>query len=143
MSNILENFRASRTVNPKTFLAFYATVLGLLLLGASTLCGVLAWSRVQTWLIPWLLVFVGCVAIFLIVGIFVVMLISPAKVMLTQVTATEFVEIQRATLGDSRSGKGSAALTTAHYLEVAVAEPDDSGEITSDDSQSTEGSKNG
>ena len=104
MAGTIESIRSSKTYNPKTFLAYFATALGLVLFGATTLCSVLAWTKTAVWLIPLVFCFVGLVVLFLLVGIFIVMLVDPSKVMLTQVSGTEYVEIQRATLGDSSTG---------------------------------------
>jgi hypothetical protein len=126
MAKTLESFRSSKTYNPKTFLAYFATLFGLVLVGATTLCGVLAWTGTAVWLIPFVFGFVGLVTLFVLVGIFVVMLVDPSKVMLTQVSGTEYVEIQRATLGDSSSGTRLEVVDAEHLTVVLEPEEVDS-----------------
>jgi hypothetical protein len=93
-----------KTINPKTVLGFYATVLGLVLATTVGLVGVLAVNNVATYLIPWLLGFSGFVFVALIAGVFIVSLKDPSKLMLTQVTGMEYAQIQTLILGDSSTG---------------------------------------
>lgn len=93
-----------QTINPKTVLGFYATVLGLVLATTVGLVGVLAVNNVATYLIPWLLGFSGFVFVALIAGVFIVSLKDPSKLMLTQVTGMEYAQIQTLILGDSSTG---------------------------------------
>jgi hypothetical protein len=97
--------RSRQTINPRTVLGFYATVLGLLLAAVVSAVGVLAATDTSTNLIPWLLGFAGSVVFLLLVGVFIVTLVDPSHLMLGQITGSEYVEIRRATLGDSTRGE--------------------------------------
>lgn len=101
----IEAIKSSRTFRPKTFLAFYATILGIVLAACLSSTAMLAITKTAVELIPLILCFAAVMVLLLVGGVFAVMLINPSKVMLTQVSGTEYVEIQRAVLGDSRSGK--------------------------------------
>jgi hypothetical protein len=102
----LSNAVRSRQVsNPRTVLGFYATVLAILLSGDIAAVAVLASSHVNTFLIPWLLGFAGFIVFMLLAGVFVVTLIDPSKLMLGQITGTEYAQIHRVVLGDSDSGQ--------------------------------------
>jgi len=123
LTKLTESFRAGRTINPKTFLGFFGTVLGFLFVACVSSSTALAVSNTRTELIPWILGFAGLIFVVLVGGVFVVMLVNPSKVMLTQVSASEFVDIQRATtLGDSTTGKRLAipAAETVLMLEANV-----------------------
>lgn len=105
--------RRRYTENPRTVLAFYATVLGLALAAVIGLVATLASTHVMTDAIPWLIVFAGAIFVALVAGVFVVMLIDPSKLMLGQVTGHEYAEIQRLSLGDSRSGEREIPIAQA------------------------------
>jgi hypothetical protein len=93
----------SRSQNPKTILAFYATVLGLTLTADVAVVAVLASTDVLTGLIPWLLGFAGLMSLALMVAVFVIALKDPSKLMLGQVSGTEYVEIQRLSVDAGRA----------------------------------------
>src|ERR1700678_2325646 len=102
----LSNAIRSRQIsNPKTVLGFYATVLAILLSGDVGAIAVLATTRVSTFLIPWLLGFAGLNVFMLLAGVFIITLIDPSKLMLGQITGTEYAQIHRVMLGDSDSGQ--------------------------------------
>lgn len=104
--------RGRQTINPRTVLGFYATVLGLMLTGTVAAVGVLASTKTYTTLIPWLLGFAGIMLFLLLSGVFIITLINPSHLMLGQITGTEFAEIQRTTtLGDSTHGERVVLLT--------------------------------
>ena len=106
VGQITNAFRSRQTINPKTVLGFYATVLGLLLTATVGAVGILAQTGTRTDLIPWLLTFGAVFLVLLILGVFVVTLIDPSKLMLTQVTGSEYAAIQhRAIIGDSTVGE--------------------------------------
>lgn len=94
----LRGVHSRRTENPKTILAFYATVLGLTLAAVVGLAGVLASTGTAIWLIPWLVLFGATLVVAALSAVFVVALRDPSKLMLGQVTGNEYVEIQRLTL---------------------------------------------
>ena len=104
--NVWNAVHAKRTVNPKTVLAFYATVLGILLGATVTAVAILAKAHVREDLIPWLLGFAAIMVLALVMGVFIVTIIDPSKLMLTQVTGTEYAAIQRhVVVGDSATGE--------------------------------------
>jgi hypothetical protein len=96
---------AKQTMNPKTVLAFYAGVLAIDIVGATTAIAVLAWSGKSIWLIPWILAVAVVIFIALVIAVFVLNIMAPAKLMLTQVTGREYMQIQQSTLGDSLTGE--------------------------------------
>jgi len=115
LSDVTKAVQRRRTENPRTVLAFFGTVLGLVLTADVAATAVLAHASVYLWLIPWLLGFAALVFVLLVSGIFVVTLIDPSKLMLGHVTGTEYAEIQRVTLGDTRLGE--------HVVEMVPAPP--------------------
>ena len=102
--------RSRYTENPRTVLAFYATVLGLVLAAVLGCVWILASTGVRTGAIPWLLGFAGAVFVALVAGVFVVTLVDPSKLMLGRVSGTEYAEIQSVRLGDSRTGERELAV---------------------------------
>jgi hypothetical protein len=107
-------------------LGFYATVLGLMLTAAVAAVGVLAATDTSTNLIPWLLGFAGAVVVLLLLGVFIVTLVDPSHLMLGQISGSEYVEIQRATLGDSTRGEHQVAIIGEEVqtsISAVVAEP--------------------
>jgi hypothetical protein len=106
LTQITNAVRSRQSINPRTVLGFYATVLGILATAAVTGAAVLASADRETWLIPWLFGFSGAVLLLLLIGVFIVTLIDPSKLMLTQVSGTEYAAIQQqVVLGDSTSGE--------------------------------------
>jgi hypothetical protein len=105
ITELTSAIRSRQLSNPRTVLGFYAVVLALLLSGDVAAVGVLASTRVSTFLIPWLLGFGGLVLLLLLVGVFIVTLIDPSKLMLGQITGIEYARIHSITLGDSDSGE--------------------------------------
>lgn len=103
IQDVTNGVRHRRTENPRTILAFYATVLGLVLAAIVGAVVALASTRIYVEAIPWLLVFGGALALLMLVGVFVVAHRDPSKLMLGQVTGTEYVEIQRLTVASNQS----------------------------------------
>lgn len=101
---MLERMVAARTQNPKTVLGFFATVMAIVLAGCTSLCLILGSNPGTVFCVPWVLGLSGAIILGLLVTVIVVMIANPAKLMLTGVSGTEFVEIQR-TLGDSLTGR--------------------------------------
>jgi hypothetical protein len=113
------------TENPRTVLAFYATVLGLALATIVALVGTLATTEVYTEAIPYLLGFGALLLVLLLGGVFAVTLADPSKLMLGQVTGMEYAEIQRVQLGDSRTGEDILAIRESPVApSVGLAEDD-------------------
>jgi hypothetical protein len=131
LAEVTSAVRNRHTVNPKTILGYFAIVLGLLLTATVGATGTLAATGVYTDAIPWILGFAGFVFLFLLIGPFVVAWKDPSKLMLTQVTGTEYVQIQqRRLLGDSDQGERlelESLMTTAPVVSneapLAVASP--------------------
>lgn len=96
--------RSAKTHNPKTVLGFFGIVIGIVVAACSTFTTILATTNQGTWLIPWIVLGGAAFVVVLTAALFVVMLVNPSKLMLMGVTGTEFMAIQTATLGDSRSG---------------------------------------
>lgn len=105
MSQIIEKAVASRAYNPKTVLGFFAIVLGIVLAASASATLILSRSERTVEYIPFVLAFAGLFILALVALVSTVMIVSPAKLMLTGVSGREFVEIQRLTLGDSMTGK--------------------------------------
>ncbi|MFG2037530.1 hypothetical protein [Dactylosporangium sp. NPDC048998] len=103
LKEVTEAVRGRQTINPRTVLGFYATVLGLLLAAVVSGSAVLASTKTATWLIPWLILFAAVMFVALIAGVFVITLIDPSKLMLTQISGTEYATIRKITLGSSES----------------------------------------
>lgn len=98
--------RRSQTESPKTVLGFFATTLAVLLTFIGIAIAVLARYQTYTELIPFLLFFGALAFIGLLTGVFYIILFrDPSQLMLGQVTGSEYAEIQRVQLGDSRSGE--------------------------------------
>ena len=98
--------RSRQAVNPRTVLGFYATVIGLVLVASALIVAALITSDEYGWLIPWILIFAGVLVVALVVGVFAVSLSDPSRLMLTQVTGSEYAEIQRfVVLGSSATGE--------------------------------------
>jgi hypothetical protein len=97
--------RSRQTINPKNVLGFYATVIGLVLGATVGAALVLAETHTSTNLIPWILGIGLAISVLVAVGVFIINLTDPSKLMLGQITGTEYVAIQRAVLGDSLTGE--------------------------------------
>ncbi|WP_328532970.1 hypothetical protein OG836_22495 [Micromonospora zamorensis] len=123
ITELTKAVQGRQTVNPRTVLGFLATVLGLVLAAAISGVAILATTQIETRLIPWLLVFCAALALLLIGGVFVVTWVDPSRLMLGQVTGTEYAEIQKTVLGDSLRGERSIVaiekIATGESLEAA------------------------
>jgi hypothetical protein len=115
--------RSRQISNPRTVLGFYAGVIALLLAGDVAAVGVLASAKIETFLIPWLLGFAGAMILLLLLGVFIVTLIDPSKLMLGQITGTEYADIHRITLGDSDSGGRRVEAVNIVPSETAIIAP--------------------
>ncbi len=106
LQSATRSVRQSQRESPRTVLAFFATTLGLLLAFIGGTVAVLARYKTHTEAIPFLLIFGGLAFLMLVVGVFyIIMFRDPSSLMLGQVTGSEYVEIQRVQLGDSRAGE--------------------------------------
>jgi hypothetical protein len=105
ISEVTRAIRGRQTINPRTVLGFYATVIGLLLAATVGGVAVLATTGHALHLIPWLLGFAGAAVVVLLIGVFIITLVDPSKLMLGQVTGSEYVAIQRTVLGDALTGE--------------------------------------
>lgn len=121
ITELTNAIRSRQVSNPRTVLGFYAGVLGLLLTAAVAAVGVLASTKEDTSLIPWLLGFAGLVVLLLLIGVFIVTLIDPSKLMLGQITGTEYANIHRVVLGDSDQGSRVEAVPYIPSDAVIVA----------------------
>lgn len=125
IAELTSAIRARQYSNPRTVLGFYAAVLALLLTGDIAAVGVLASTKVSTFLIPWLLAFAGTVLFLLLIGVFIVTLIDPSKLMLGQITGSEYATIHRIVLGDSDSGQRVQSVVqgvTENVVEIESAQ---------------------
>jgi hypothetical protein len=105
ITELTNAIRSRQVSNPRTVLGFYAGVLAIVLAGDVTAVGVLASTKVAISLIPWLLGFAALLVLLLLAGVFIVTLVDPSKLMLGQITGTEYANIHRVVLGDSDSGQ--------------------------------------
>jgi hypothetical protein len=71
--------------------------------------GVLASTKVEVSLIPWLFGFAGLIILLLLGCVFFATMTDPSRLMLGQITGTEYANIRRITLGDSDSGRRARA----------------------------------
>jgi hypothetical protein len=102
--------RASQQVRPNNVLSFYVIVL-LVIEGACALAlGFLGGREPLHYLVPYVLGFAAISFLGILVTVIVLTVKFPEKLMLGEVSGTEYVEIQQATLGDSRSGEFMATL---------------------------------
>lgn len=105
MSQILEKAVAGKAYNPKTVLGFFAIVLAIVLAAVASATLILSRSEATVVYMPFVLGFAGLFVLLVFALVSIVMIVSPAKLMLTGVSGHEFVEIQRLSLGDSLTGK--------------------------------------
>src|SRR5947209_7890988 len=102
---IITREHGRQTSNPKTVLAFYAVIVGILESAALGAIWVLAWSHTMTWLIPWILG-TAILSFVLVVGaVLVINMVDPSKLMLGQITGHEYAAIHGMRLGDSLTGE--------------------------------------
>ena len=91
--------------SPKNILGFFGTLLAIWVVGSCTAIIALAKSRTETRMIPWIWGFAALFLLIMYISVFVVMLKNTSKLMLGNVTGSEFIAIQRnIKLGDSESG---------------------------------------
>lgn len=119
MGEITQSFWAKRSLNPKTVLGFYATVLGIGLAACTSLTTVLAITRAADWLIPWVIAFGGGFLVLLVTGVFIINVIDTTKLMLSPVSGTEYAAIHKGiVLGDSLTGE--RVLETTERAELTI-----------------------
>ena len=85
-------------------LGFYAGVLAIIEVGCIAAIAVLASTDSLRYLVPYVLAFAAFLVVVLIGIVVAINLIDPTKLQLSPVTGSEFIEYQRMTLGDSKSG---------------------------------------
>jgi hypothetical protein len=91
--------------SPRTVLGFFAGMVGI----AATVLIFVIWllekSANLRYLIPIVLTVFLAIFLFVLVGVMLIALKDPSKLMLGQISGRDYAEIQRVTLGDSRSGE--------------------------------------
>lgn len=106
VARIMENIQAARTHNPKTVLAFLATVLGIAVAGSTGAGSAVLLSGKLLWLAPIAFGFAGALVVAVLVVVFIIIWKDPSKLLLTQLSGSEYLSIQREiVLGDSTSGE--------------------------------------
>jgi hypothetical protein len=103
--DVVNAIRTRQTTQPKTVLGFFWSSLALILGLCVTAVLILAKTNTMTNLIPFILGFGGVVFVLVLAGVFIVMLADPTKLMLGQVSGTEYFEGHRIRLGDSERGE--------------------------------------
>lgn len=105
MLSELSSAISSRTkTNPRTVLAFVGTVLVAVAVAAVTTIGILARAAELRWLVPWVLVSLLVLVAGVLIAVLRIAWTDPSRLMLGQVTGTEYAEIRRVQLGDSVTG---------------------------------------
>ena len=121
--NVATEFLSKKEVQqPRTILGFFAIVLGLVFAAVIALIAILAGNETSTYLIPWLAFFAGVLVLGVVVVVLVIALKDPSKLMLGQVTGSEFVQIQQTLLGDSNRGERMAVLQLPTITAIGPAE---------------------
>ena len=135
MQQVASQLALKRTQQPRTILSFFAIILGLVIAGAVGVIVALSSSGRSTYLIP--IILIGLLLLFVgVVGMVIWLAIhDPSKLMLGQVTGTEYVAIQQhVVLGDSLRGERVELIPTAslelesaeiQQIEVHASEPGD------------------
>ncbi len=72
--------------------------------GTTGLVGFLANSELQQLVLP-ILIFTGFLITLILTGIFILSIVKPQRLMLGQISGTEYVAIEKTTLGDSTGGE--------------------------------------
>ena len=91
---------------PKSVLGFYGILVGLLVTAmVSLVCVDLVYGRGVTPYVTAGLIFLGALTVLIVVGVFVVNITAPQKLMLGTITGSEHREIQQLTQGDNVSGE--------------------------------------
>jgi hypothetical protein len=105
LTEVTQSVAGRKTLNPKTVLGFYATILGLLFTFTVASASVLAFSGRSLYLLPWLFGFAAAGGVALVAIVVRINLSDPEKLMLGQVSGTEYVQISHQKLGDTVSGE--------------------------------------
>jgi hypothetical protein len=101
-----------QTINPRTVLGFYATIILILLTASISMVTVLATTKTATEFIPWIISFTALGVLAIIGGVFYINIRRPANLMLGQITGTEYAEIHKQViLGNSSNGERLATTT--------------------------------
>lgn len=110
MQQLITSVQSRQIASPKTVLGFYAGVLVILDSASLLAVGVLAQTHTMTGLIPWILGFAAIAFLLLVGGVFAVNLFDPGKLMLGQISGSEYVAMHAMRLGDSLSGERDAII---------------------------------
>src|SRR5688572_24618872 len=90
------------TRQPRTILSFCAAIIGLVLAAAVAIVLALAANDASTYLIPVVLIVAAVIVVAIILGVLLMAVKDPSKLMLGQVTGDEFIRVQQQVmLGDS------------------------------------------
>ncbi|MGB2710663.1 MAG: hypothetical protein WBC33_04040 [Conexibacter sp.] len=102
---LTQTIRSGERSAPKTVLAFYGVVAGIIAGASIAAIAVLARQPELRYLVAPILIFDAVLVVLLLIGVFVVSLIDPTRLMLGQITGRDYIENRRLTMGDSRSGE--------------------------------------
>lgn len=100
------------TSNPRTILAFWGVALSVIVSGTVGTVGFLASSESRYLVLP-TLIFGGTLIVAIIVGLFVLCIVKPQRLMLGQISGTEYVAIEQRIYGDSDNGEFVGGLAVA------------------------------
>lgn len=117
--------RSRTSTNPRTVLAFLGTVLVAVSFAGVAAVGLLAGEPSTRWLVAWVL---GALFLLVVAVLGIVLGIAwrdPSRLMLGQVTGTEYAEIRRVQLGDTVTGFHAPAVDAGGHRRspaLAIAE---------------------
>lgn len=105
----VESIRNRESTTPRTILGFLLGMYGVFITASATVVLGMAASNYEG-LIPWVLAFAAVFTVGLVVAVITIAWKDPSRLMLGQVTATEYAAIKRLHLGDDRMGEREAVI---------------------------------
>ncbi|MEO0515591.1 MAG: hypothetical protein AAF086_09930 [Planctomycetota bacterium] len=105
MQSLSETSKQGYYKAPKTVLGFFAIVIGIATTGISILVATISAQAGLHYLIPWILGFGGFLICGTIAGVFIAAWQDPTRLMLGQVSGSEFIQNRKLSLGDSDSSE--------------------------------------
>ena len=110
VNGFFESVRTVRGRSPKTILGFFGTAIAILVGGFVGFVWATTQNSDLAGALPWVGGFVGVVVVSLLGTTIVALFLDPSRLLLTNVSATDYVHIQREIrVGDSDSGERAVA----------------------------------
>jgi uncharacterized membrane protein len=111
--------RSGEYASPKTVLGFFGVMIGIAATALICIVWLLKDVARLAYLVPIVLAVFIAIFLFVLISVMIIALKDPSKLMLGQISGSDYAEIQRMTLGDSSSGERVESVVVSRVVPAA------------------------